>query len=293
MSRSRSSDVVAFVRSVLDVTRDENVSFLAGSLAYYAFISIFPFGALLVFALAVVGVESVTERVFTLTGATMSPQVNAFVQRNVLDESLSGAVGAVLISFVTVLWGASRLFQGLDMAFSSIYGTTRESSVASVLLDALVLLVTVPLALVGVGAATVVLSFVTIEEVRFATPLFLVGGLTLVFLPLYYIFPDVKVSVREVFPGVVVAAVGWVVLQQLFQVYVDLMGVSAGSVVGAVILFLTWLYFASVVILLGGVVNAVHGNYHRRHTEQRRQNRPSERTATPARTDGEGVSENT
>lgn len=275
------SGAVAFVRTVLRVTRDEKVSFMAGSLAYYAFVSIFPLGAVFVFALAVVGVEPVTDRVLALTGATLSPAVDGFVRRNVLTNDVSGAIGALVISFATAMWGASRLFHGLDVAFSEIYGTRPERSPVETLLDILILLVTIPLALVGVSVATIVLSFASVSGVQFATPLFLAVGLSVVFLPLYYVFPDVTVSVREVVPGVVVAAVGWVILQQLFHMYVLVMGVSAGSVVGAVVLFLTWLYFAGVVILLGCAVNAVHGGYHGRETTRHRATRRGRRTTQP------------
>lgn len=176
--------------------------------------------------------------------------------------------------------GCVKLFDGLDTAFSAIYGTEREPSVRATVLDALVLVVTIPLAVVSVSVATVVVSVVAGGGVRFAAPLVLTAGLTVVFLPLYYVFPDTRVSVREILPGVAIAAVGWMLLQQLFQVYVSLMDVSTGSVVGAVVLFLTWLYFASGVILLGCAVNAVHGGYRSERTARRRWRRRDQRAST-------------
>jgi membrane protein len=85
-----------------------------------------------------------------------------------------------------------------------------------------------------------------------------VAVLALALLPIYYVLPPVEVSVAEVVPGAVVAAVGWVLLQVGFRPYASNAGrYAAYGAIGAVLVFVTWLYFASIVILLGAAVNAV------------------------------------
>jgi len=55
-----------------------------------------------------------------------------------------------------------------------------------------------------------------------------------------------------------VAAVGWVILQIGFQVYAsNASQYAVYGLIGTVLLFVTWLYFASMFILLGVAVNAV------------------------------------
>lgn len=284
--------LVAFVRTVLGVVRDEKVSFMAGSLAYYAFVSLLPLTALAVFAVTVVGIEPLVARVVTLTGSPLSPELEAILRWGVFGGGMSGAIGASIVGVVTALWGAVKLLGGLNTAFTEIYDTRGKPSLVDRLVDAAVVLVSVPAALVAVSLTTLVLSVVTVHvHVHIAAPLFLVGGLTVVFLPLYYVFPDTDVSVREILPGVVVAAVGWVLLQQLFRVYVHLVGASVGGAVGAVILSLTWLYFAGVVLLVGCTVNAVYGGHRGRLTERRRRRWrwKNESGETPVRTDGDGT----
>ncbi|AUV80586.1 hypothetical protein C2R22_02015 [Salinigranum rubrum] len=163
---------------------------------------------------------------------------------------------------MTLVWGSLRLLRGLDTAFAEIYDTATESSFVDGIVDGLVALVTIPVALVVVVLVTAAVSLVDFHRVPGGTAVLLLCGLVVVFLPLYYVFPDTDVSVREILPGVVVAAFGWMLLQQLFQVYVLLTGQSTGSAVGAVILFLTWLYFAGVVLLIGCVVNAINGGHY-------------------------------
>lgn len=86
----------------------------------------------------------------------------------------------------------------------------------------------------------------------------LVVVLTVALLPVYYVLPPVSVSVREVLPGAVLAAVGWVGLQFGFRLYAaNAAQYAAYGLIGAVLLFVTWLYFASIVVLLGATLNAV------------------------------------
>jgi membrane protein len=262
------AEVVGFGRDVVSVARDENMTFMAGGLAYYAFVSLVPLGALLFLALAAVGDESFAERVLRLTGSMLSPSASGLLRSHIVGGAVSGTVGASVVGLVTLLWSSLKLFRGLDTAFSEVYETAGDDSFLGTLTDGVVALVTVPVALCVVVVVTTLLSVGVLDGVRLMAPVTLVGGLMFAFLPLYYVFPDADVSVREVLPGVAVAAVGWVALQQLFHVYVVLAGSSTGGVVGAVVLFLTWLYFAGVVLLLGGVVNAVHGG-HRRELPQR------------------------
>ena len=73
---------------------------------------------------------------------------------------------------------------------------------------------------------------------------------------MYYLFPDIDVAPRDVLPGTIVGAVGWAVLQVLFQVYVSLSG-GGGNLIASILLLVTWLYFSGVILLLGAVVNAV------------------------------------
>ncbi|AUV80587.1 hypothetical protein C2R22_02020 [Salinigranum rubrum] len=96
-SNPREAGVVSFTRTVFDAVREENVSFMAGSLAYYGFVSIVPLVALAFLALAVVGGEALARTVVSLTRSTLSPTIEAFLRQNVLNAAVSGTVGASVV----------------------------------------------------------------------------------------------------------------------------------------------------------------------------------------------------
>jgi membrane protein len=66
----------------------------------------------------------------------------------------------------------------------------------------------------------------------------------------------VDVTLRHAIPGAVVAAVGWVLLQIGFYYYAGSAGkYAAYGLLGALLLFITFLYLGAIVFLIGVVVN--------------------------------------
>jgi membrane protein len=260
--RSRLEDAKPFASAVFAEVRAENVTFMASSIAYQAFVSLIPLLALVFLVVAVVGDQSLANEITTATRSSLPPSAQELLEGYIQGEAANGTAGAGVVGIVTLLWGTLKIFRGLDTAFSEIYDSEAENSFLDQLVDGLVVLLTIAGAAVGAALATT--AFATLGEIPFVgilSPLLLVGGLVAVFSPMYYLFPDVEgLSARQVLPGVLVAAVGWTVLQALFQVYIAYTGAGATSaqdVIGAILLLLTWLYLSGLVLLLGAVVNAV------------------------------------
>ena len=244
-------------RQVVDEVRAENVPFMAGSIAYQAFVSLIPLVALVFVAAAVVGDAALADRVIALTGSFLPPSAQQLLRTYIVGDAKGGS-GVSVLGAVTLVWGTLKIFRGLDTAFSQIYETTGRNSLVDQMKDGIVVLVALGGAFGLAVAATTVFAVLDVPFVGLLTPALLVVGLSVAFFPMYYLFPDVDVSARQVVPGVLVAAVGWTVLQALFQVYVAATGKSSAiDVVGAIILLLTWLYFSGLVLLVGATVNAV------------------------------------
>lgn len=249
----------ATLRSIVDITREENVTFLAASVAYYAFFSIVP---LLLLALAVgslVGGQAFAERIVTLVEGQLSGQGATVVEQALTNPD--GRAGASVAGLVALTWSALKLFRGLDLAFDEVYRTEPETSLLDQITDGLTVIVTIGLAIVlmvGLGTLLGRAAAIAIPYVSLIGYVALIVGLVVVFLPLYYVMPPVEMSLAEALPGALFAAVGWLVLQAAFQVYAANAGnYAAYGFLGAVLLFLTWLYFAAVLVLIGAVVNVV------------------------------------
>ena len=259
---TRVSGVVGVVQAVVASVQSDRITFITASLAYYAFISLVPLLLLGIVAASVLGGPELAGTLGTAAANVAGPEVGT-----VVESALSNAAGrgsATLVGTVVLLWSGLKLFRGLDVAFSTVYGTADDETLLDQLRDGFVTLVGV-----GVGIAVTVGLGVTIAQfdrvVAGVDVINLVGtvaslvGLTLVFFPLYYVLPDRgTVGIREALPGAAFAAVGWTLLQTGFRVYAGVAGsYEAYGVLGAVLLLVTFLYFGGLVLLVGVVLNAV------------------------------------
>ncbi|WP_246984617.1 YihY/virulence factor BrkB family protein [Halorientalis marina] len=253
---SYSGNTISVVKSLVAAARSEQITFLAASLAYYTFVSLMPLLLLGIVVATALGGEGVATAVVERAGGVLSPG-----GEDVLETALTsgeGRGGATIVGVAVLVWGALKVFRGLDVAFAQVYGTGGPDSLLTQVKDAAVALAAVG---GGIGIAVLVGALIARSGVAFAgllgTPAMIVA-LVIAFLPLYVVLPQPNVTPREGLPGAVLAATGWTVLASGFRIY----AANAGSfqlygVIGGVLLLVTWFYFGGIVLLLGGVLNAV------------------------------------
>lgn len=272
VSSPRIDRTVSFLQEFYEEAKRSNVSFMAGSLAYSAFVSLFPLLLLLIIAATVVGGEAFADYVVGLTESYLSPSGQQLIVDSLTKANQRAQVS--VLTLVVFLWASLRVFRGLDIAFSILYQTGEKGGLLDQVKDGLVVLTALTLALFGSIAIWVALATVpNLPLGPVLVELLLVPFLTLVFLPMYYVFPDTDLSLREVIPGAVVAAVGWTGLQAGFQFYVAVSDkTELYGVIGGVILIVTWLYFGALIVLVGATVNVVFQN----ESKPSRQSSPAE-----------------
>jgi YihY family inner membrane protein len=249
------------LRATVNGVRSDQITFIAASLAYYAFISLLPLLLLSIVAASVFGGEQLAFELAAAAAAALGPQAEELVLATLTDSG--GQAGASLVGIAVLLWSALKLFRGLDVAFSTVYGAPLPDSIVDQLRDAMITLGGVGLGVVATVAVGAVVALVEVGEfggvdvLAIAGTLLLVGGLTAAFLPLYYVLPARGVSVREALPGAVFAAVGWALLQFGFRIYAEGAGANGYGILGGALLLVTFLYFGALILLVGVVLNAV------------------------------------
>lgn len=246
------------VRSIVNLVRDRNITYLAAAIAYYAFVSIIPLMLLAMAVASFVGGQALAERMSSMLSQQLSSSGQQIVMQTLSNTTGRGA--ASVVGFLALTWSALKLFRGLDQAFDEVYTDEIESSFLEQVRDGLVVILGIALAVALIVAVGIVLSVLPLQIpfINVLGTLVLAVVLILAFLPIYYVLPPVDLSLREALPGAVVAAVGWVLLQVGFRIYASNAGrYAAYGLIGAVLLFVTWLYFASLVVLVGAAVNAV------------------------------------
>lgn len=244
--------------SVYRTAQDRDITFLAAGFAYYAFVSLIPLVLLALVIGSLLGGEELAQRLVESAGDLLPAAGDELVTDALTTEA--GRAEATVVALVVAAWGALKVFRGLSQAFDDVYDAAVEDSLLEQVRQGIVVIFGIALALTLMVAMGVVLGILS-GDIPFAGLLswgVLILGLFLAFVPIYYMLPPIPVEVREILPGAVFAAVGWTVLQIGFQLYAaNAAQYEAYGVVGAMLLFVTWLYFAGILILLGAVINVV------------------------------------
>jgi membrane protein len=253
--------------------REDNVTDWAAALAYYGILSVFPALIALVSVLGLVG-PSATDPLLTNLGSFAPGPAHQILENALrgITEHRGGAGLLFVVGLAGALWSASAYIGAFIRASNSIWDVEEGrpiwktiplrlaiTIVTLILLTATAVAVTVtgPLAdkvgkLLGVGSAAV-----TVWDIAKWPVLILV--VSLMFSILYYAAPNVRQpAFRWVTPGGILAVIVWIVVSALFGLYAANFGSynkTYGSL-GAVVIFLVWLWLTNVAILLGAEFNA-------------------------------------
>lgn len=247
--------ILSVIRSSIHTFTHTQASFLAAAVAYYAFVSLLPLVAVGAVVAATLAGGDLVAQILAETGDVFTPET----QRLLVDALTAGAerAGLSVVAVLLTLWGALRVFRGLDAAFSRLYRTHGQKSLLSEFKNGLIVISAITLGIATMAGLGILIGRIPVLGTALGS-VFLVGALAVVLFPVYFVFPDYQLTIGEAAPGAVIAAVGWTLLWSLFQVYVSLAGdVSVYGPLGGVLLLVTFFYFAAIVLLGGATVNVV------------------------------------
>jgi len=242
-------------RSFVNLIREEEVPFKAASIAFYAIASFIP---LLIVALAVLSYFGAADTLVAMLQSSLSQSAGAVLD-NVLTDTRAGGIAGGL-GFLVTLWSGTKIFRGLSIAFAELYKRNADLSILDEIKKSLVVLSIILFAFATLTTASVFVVYVPIEIplAGLVTNALALAVLVVCLLPVYYVMPPRSTTLSHAFPGTILAAAGWVLLQYGFVFYTQNAGsYDAYGILGAVLLFITFLYFAAIVLLLGAALNAV------------------------------------
>lgn len=265
----RSFQPLELLRSIFELSRDREISFLGGSIAFFAFVSLIPAMVLVLWIGSVLGGERFAQQVVSLVEGLLSQEGSQVVSEALMNTG--GLAGLSALSGLVLLWSTLKVFRAVDVAFNRVYDAAEQPPLPTQLLHGLVVLFSI-----GAGIGLLVFGAVILGRLPLPWTVHLglfkwalvLPGLLIVLTPLYYVMPPGPVTVRDILPGTFTAVVGIMLLQELFGLYAaNAQQYQAYGFVGAVLLFLLWLYFGSMIVLFGAVVNAALEQQNRpRHT---------------------------
>ncbi|WP_368652723.1 YihY/virulence factor BrkB family protein [Ornithinibacillus sp. 4-3] len=263
--------IIEYSKRLVKGIGDADVLGLAAQLSYFFLLSLFPF---LLFVVTLVGYLPLNEiSVVDFISDYMPTEIASFINTNV-SQLLSQQNGGLLsISIVGTLWSASNGLNAITKALNKAYRVedtrffliSRLIAVAMTIAMVLVIIISLLLPIFGEMIGIYLFSFVGLSDefvpiwnsLRWVVSS---AAIFLVLLALYIFIPNVKVRLREVLWGALFATIGWQLISLAFSYYVNTLGnysATYGSL-GTVIILMIWFYISGIIIITGGVINAVN-----------------------------------
>jgi membrane protein len=252
-------------------TRRNDLLGLAGQLAYFFLLFFFPFLIFLVSLTGLVignpeaGLKSLFEALSGLVPANARTLVVDYVDRTLRTASS----GALVLGIVGALWLGQAAAISITKAANRSYRLQESrpfwrlrGACLFITLGFTLLIAVLTLAVFNVGAyvsPTAGLPETSTGLGKFLSWAMVFVAITLALDLLYYLAPDANVPFKWITPGGFIATVLLFVSDGALSYYVANLG-NYGQVygqLGAVIVFMLWLYVTGLMVLLGLEINAV------------------------------------
>jgi membrane protein len=259
----------SFIKSLYFRYIDDEITAMASQLAYSLLLSFFPF---LILLMTLIGHSSVRSEEVIIALSTILPKdIMKLITSTVVEVIETRRSDLLSFSMVTTIWTASNGFNAVIRGLNRAYDEKEKRPYWKVQLTAilctigLVLIIIITLALLVFGELGVRLL---INKLHFAPSIefiidlarYIVGLLVMIFVftLMYRYTPSKRLNWHETVPGAVFSTFGWTVLSIGFSYYVNNFGNYSkiyGSI-GAIIALMSWLFISSVIVLIGGEINA-------------------------------------
>ncbi|MBC1919624.1 YihY/virulence factor BrkB family protein [Listeria booriae] len=258
--------------------KNARVTSHAAQLTFYILLSILPM--MLVFGNLIPLFPIPKEEIYNTLQTFMPPEVYDILHP-VIESMLTNASGtAISLGLITAIWSASKCFSALQEVLNIVYqAPDRKNFIVTRIMSFLMMLVII----VVIGAVVFVFAFgeqiVTFLQDQFdlkldaladlgaakwfITPIFLF----ILFLIIYWLVPNVKWKIRKSVIGALFATIGWLAATELLSAYVSFQGdkiLGFGSL-SIMIVIMLWLYFVSIILLLGAFINVIIDSYKQQH----------------------------
>ncbi|WP_444684699.1 YihY/virulence factor BrkB family protein [Alkalicoccus luteus] len=246
--------------------QDHQLINLGAQCAYFLLLSLFPFLLVVIAFLSYLPFRP-SDVFLLLQNAYVPPGALEVVesQWNVLTADTQPAllsVGALL-----TLWTASLALNSIISSLNLAYNTTetrpflKERGIALLLTIAMFFVIIAALVLQVVGVhirdwLQLELMLFNMDLVRWSlTSLMLFA----VFMLLYWTGPSRMLRFRDVYIGALTATVGWQVASYFFSAFVSRFADFSATygTIGAVIALMVWFHLISLILLIGGEINAM------------------------------------
>lgn len=259
------------VRDFIREWKEDNLTDTAAMMTYYAIFALFPMVVFVLTFTLLILPESVVDEALAMATEASPAGFAAQLRAQALAMQDNARGGIAFGSLALALWGASRGTVSLSRALNNVFdvvetrpfwkvqlvGIVMTVVVAAIVIAALGLLSLGPTVTVwarehGAGRAFQV-TWLVLRWVGAAVVVMFIWAL------LFRFLPNTTRPLHVFTPGAILGVILWAAASVLFALYVKNFGKydRTYGALGAIIIFLTWLWLTNLAMLIGAEVNDV------------------------------------
>lgn len=243
-----------------------NVNAYAASAAYFIFLSLIPIIILLCSMLPYTPLQK-SDLQQAVRQVMPMPMVSFMLP--LIDSLYNSTVGVISVAAIMTVWSAGKGMLALMRGLNAMNGVVEDRNyvvqriLASFYTVIMLILILVSLLVMVFGNTLIrVLSqYIPVldELVDFLMlfkPLFSWGILTVAFMFLYAYIPNVKLRIKNQFPGALFSAITWNLFSWGFSIYIEAFNdFSVYGSLSAIVVIMLWIYTCMYLMLIGAHIN--------------------------------------
>lgn len=261
--------LIVITKDIIHRFKGDSVMAFSSQLSYGIITAFFPF---LIFLLTAAPYMNIDESSVLQSLRVLVPEDTFSLIKRVVNETLSTKrphllIFSLIFAVSSSISGVKAVIDGLNKANGEhetrpLYNVVIITIIGAV---ALIFIITLSFVMLVVGEALgdYLQNFYKISDMvmllwdslRFFLSILI---LFVLFAASYYYFPNRQSSWKEVMPGALISTLGWVITSGGFAFYINKFSDYTkfyGSV-DAVFMLMGWIYLSSVIIIVGGEINA-------------------------------------
>jgi len=269
-NRLKDSTLYKYMDQLIFRFKDDDLTGMSAQITYYLILAFFPF---LIFLINLLSFTHLSSELLITGFHKLIPDEIGDLVKDIVVQTLQNKSKTLLsLGIVGSLWATSQgifsIMRGLNKAYDI------EESRKFIQLNLVALISTVGV-IVMIMLSLIMIVFGKIIGIYVfglvgAMDLFdIIWSLLRYFIPsvlmfitfsfIYKYVPNKRLKPRNIRVGAVFATIGWVTSSVIFSFYVNNFGnyQKVYGSIGGMIVLITWLYISTLVILLGGELNAI------------------------------------
>ncbi|MBU3188782.1 YihY/virulence factor BrkB family protein [Clostridium bowmanii] len=251
--------------------KDDDLPSMSAQMTYYLILAFFPFLLFLINLLSFTPLSS--EILITNFNKFLPNETGALVKSVVVETLQSKSETLLIVGMIGSLWAASKGISAIIKCLNKAYDIEENRNFIKLNLIAIVSTIGIIIMIIlsffmivfgqiignyvfGLIGATLLFNIIW-SFLRYCIPLL---TMFTTFSLIYRYVPNRKLKFNTVIKGTIFTTVGWVATSLLFSFYVNNFAnyQKVYGSLGGIIALISWLYVSTLIILLGGELNAIN-----------------------------------